>query len=69
MQQADGNSAHSPTSQGPVVGVQGSPVNMQRPPTRITQGHSSAADTRDELYVIGCCGLRLHLTRPQPTPH
>ena len=69
MQQADDNSADSPTSQGHVVGVQGSPVNMQSPPTRITQGHTSAADTGDELYVIGCCGLRLHLTRPRPTSH
>jgi len=69
MPQADGNSAHSPTPQGPVVGVQCPPVNMQRPPTRITQEHSSAADTGDELYVIGCCGLRLHLTRRRPTLH
>jgi len=70
MQQADGNSGYSLTSQGQAVaGVQGSLVSTQRPPTWIAQRHSSAVDTGDELCVIGCCGLRLHLTRPRPTSH
>jgi len=55
MQHAGGNVVDSPASQCQLA--------------EGAQGQTSAADTGEPEYVIGCCGLVAHRARPSPTSH